>query len=66
LIAEGRGDIAASARNRDAATLKNMYGAEMGEEAVRTTETDVRDNPWQALTIAADVGLVLGLLLTRR
>jgi ElaB/YqjD/DUF883 family membrane-anchored ribosome-binding protein len=43
-----------------------MYGAEMGEEAVRTTETDVRDNPWQALGIAAGVELVLGLLLTRR
>jgi ElaB/YqjD/DUF883 family membrane-anchored ribosome-binding protein len=48
------------------ARLKNMQGAEMGEEAVRATETDVRDNPWQALGIAAGVGLVLGLLLTRR
>jgi ElaB/YqjD/DUF883 family membrane-anchored ribosome-binding protein len=52
------------ARNR----LKNVQGSatEMGEEAVRATETYVRENPWQALGIAAGVGLVLGMLLTRR
>jgi ElaB/YqjD/DUF883 family membrane-anchored ribosome-binding protein len=50
------------------ARLKSVQGSatEMGEEAVRATETYVRDNPWQALGIAAGVGLVLGLLLTRR
>jgi ElaB/YqjD/DUF883 family membrane-anchored ribosome-binding protein len=48
--------------------LKAMQGsaAEMGEEAVRATETYVRDNPWQAVGIAAGVGLLLGLLLSRR
>jgi ElaB/YqjD/DUF883 family membrane-anchored ribosome-binding protein len=50
------------------ARLKNVQGSatEMGEEAVRATETYVRENPWQALGIAAGVGLVLGMLLTRR
>jgi ElaB/YqjD/DUF883 family membrane-anchored ribosome-binding protein len=40
--------------------------AEMGEEAVKATETYVRENPWQAIGIAAGVGLVLGLLISRR
>src|SRR5262245_60293053 len=53
-----------SARTR----LKAMQGSavEMGEEAVRVTETYVRDNPWQAVGVAAGVGLLLGLLLSRR
>ena len=53
-----------SARTR----LKGMQGsaAEMGDEAVRATETYVREKPWQALGIAAGVGLVLGLLFSRR
>jgi ElaB/YqjD/DUF883 family membrane-anchored ribosome-binding protein len=48
--------------------LKAMQGSatEMGEEAVRATETYVRDNPWQAVGVAAAVGLLLGLLLSRR
>jgi ElaB/YqjD/DUF883 family membrane-anchored ribosome-binding protein len=48
--------------------LKAMQGSagEMGEEAVRATETYVRDNPWQAVGVAAGVGLLLGLLLSRR
>jgi len=48
--------------------LKNVQGSatEMGEEAVRATETYVRANPWQAVGIAAGVGLVLGMLISRR
>jgi ElaB/YqjD/DUF883 family membrane-anchored ribosome-binding protein len=48
--------------------LKSAQGsaAEMGEEAVRSTEAYVRDKPWQALGIAAGVGLVVGFLLSRR
>ena len=43
------------------------------EEALRrarefadATEEYVRDNPWQSVGIAAGVGLVLGLLISRR
>jgi len=43
------------------------------EEALRrareiadATEEYVRDNPWQSVGIAAGVGLVVGLLLSRR
>jgi len=38
----------------------------MGEEAVKATETYVRENPWQSVGIAAGIGLVLGLLISRR
>jgi ElaB/YqjD/DUF883 family membrane-anchored ribosome-binding protein len=32
----------------------------------RTTDTYVRDNPWQVVGIAAVVGIALGILMTRR
>jgi len=53
-----------SARTR----LKAMQGsaAEVSDEAVKATEAYVRENPWQAVGIAAGVGLVLGLLISRR
>ena len=37
-----------------------------GEDAVHATEDYARRNPWQAMGIAAGVGLVLGVLLARR
>ena len=48
--------------------LKTMQDSavDVGEEAVRATETYVRENPWQAVGIAAGLGLVIGLLLSRR
>ena len=33
--------------------------------AARATDTYVKDNPWQAVTIGAAVGMLLGLLITR-
>lgn len=35
-------------------------------ECVETTDTYVRENPWQAVGIAAGIGLVIGLLMGRR
>jgi ElaB/YqjD/DUF883 family membrane-anchored ribosome-binding protein len=32
----------------------------------RTTDTYVRDNPWQVVGIAAVVGIALGMMMTRR
>jgi ElaB/YqjD/DUF883 family membrane-anchored ribosome-binding protein len=32
----------------------------------RTTDSYVRDNPWQVVGIAAVVGIALGMLMTRR
>ncbi len=37
-----------------------------GREAVKTTDEYVQENPWKAVGIAAGVGLVIGLLVSRR
>jgi len=39
---------------------------EQAREAAGEADKFVRDNPWQAVGVAAVVGLVLGLLLSRR
>jgi len=39
---------------------------ERTKEAARVTDDYVRDNPWQAVGIAAVAGLVLGILISRR
>jgi ElaB/YqjD/DUF883 family membrane-anchored ribosome-binding protein len=39
---------------------------EKTKEAARVTDDYVRDNPWQAVGIAAVAGLVLGILISRR
>jgi len=39
---------------------------EQGKAAMQATEAHVRNHPWQALGIAAGVGLLLGLLAGRR
>jgi len=36
------------------------------EEAVRATDEYVHDHPWKAVGIAAGVGLIIGLLISRR
>jgi ElaB/YqjD/DUF883 family membrane-anchored ribosome-binding protein len=40
--------------------------AEQAKHAARATDEFVRQNPWQAVGIAAGVGLLLGLLIGRR
>ena len=42
------------------------FAAHESEEAVRVTDEYVRRNPWQAVGIAAGIGLLAGLLLSRR
>jgi ElaB/YqjD/DUF883 family membrane-anchored ribosome-binding protein len=37
-----------------------------GAEALRATDDYVRRNPWQAVGVAAGIGLVIGLLLSHR
>lgn len=39
---------------------------ERAQQAARETEEYVRDNPWRAIGVAAGIGLVLGLILSRR
>lgn len=40
--------------------------ADKAKVAARVTDDYVHDNPWQAVGIAAGVGLLLGLLIGRR
>lgn len=69
------GEAAASAAQRMSETLDQGRAAladmqtalaERTRECIQTTETYVRDNPWQAVGIAAGIGLVVGLLIGRR
>ena len=39
---------------------------EKTKDAARATDDYVRENPWQAVGIAAVAGLVLGILISRR
>jgi ElaB/YqjD/DUF883 family membrane-anchored ribosome-binding protein len=41
-------------------------GAECARDAARQADQFVHDKPWQAVGIAAAVGLVAGLLISRR
>jgi|SRR5690625_560541 len=40
--------------------------ARRGREAMRATDDYVHDKPWQAIGLAGVLGLLLGVLLTRR
>jgi len=40
--------------------------AERSRECMHATETYVRENPWQAVGLAAGLGLLIGLLMNRR
>lgn len=73
--AEHGGEKTAEARARIRESLdaakRRLHEAEQsavrhGEEAVHATEEYARRNPWQAMGVAAGVGLILGVLLARR
>ena len=40
--------------------------AERAKQAARYTDEYVHENPWRAIGIAAGIGLLLGLIITRR
>jgi ElaB/YqjD/DUF883 family membrane-anchored ribosome-binding protein len=50
------------------AKLQDVQGEAMdrAKVAARATDEYVRDNPWQALGVAAAVGVLIGLLMSRR
>ncbi len=73
--ASSAGEKAAVARERiqaSLATAKVKLGEaerallEKTKEAAKATDDYVRDNPWQAVGIAAVAGLELGILISRR
>jgi ElaB/YqjD/DUF883 family membrane-anchored ribosome-binding protein len=57
-----------SSLDRARTTLHNAEGAllERGKAAVQVTEGYVQTHPWQTLGVAAAIGLLLGMLISRR
>jgi len=73
--ANASGEQAAELRARAMASLRQsretLHDAqdavlEQGRRAVRATDDYVHDNPWQAVSVAGVVGLLLGVLISRR
>jgi ElaB/YqjD/DUF883 family membrane-anchored ribosome-binding protein len=69
------GEKVAAARERIQASLASakvkLSDAERAllektKEAAKATDEYVRENPWQAVGIAAGAGLLLGILISRR
>ena len=69
------GEKMASARERIQASLavykEKLIDAEEAvmertKEAARATDEYVHDHPWQAVSVAAGVGFLLGMLIARR
>jgi ElaB/YqjD/DUF883 family membrane-anchored ribosome-binding protein len=61
------------ARAEESLRQARVRVTEVEEEALRrareladATEEYVRENPWQSIAIAAGIGLVLGILISRR
>jgi ElaB/YqjD/DUF883 family membrane-anchored ribosome-binding protein len=73
--AQQAGERADAARARAEESLRaarmrlEAAGLEMAErtrDAAREADRYVRDNPWQAVGLAAGIGLIAGILLARR
>jgi len=68
---EKTAEMRAKIRESLDAAKRRLHEAEQaavkrGEDAVHATEDYTRKNPWQALGIAAGIGLVVGVLVARR
>lgn len=73
--ANASGEQAAELRARAMTSLRQSREAlhdaqdavlEQGRRAVRATDDYVHDNPWQSVGIAGVIGLLLGVLISRR
>jgi len=62
------GEKIAEARTRARAAIANARTAaiEHGRHAANATDQYVRQNPWSAVGISAGIGLLIGLLISRR
>ncbi len=73
--ADATGDQASELRDRAARSLRQTRDAlsdaqeavlERSRQAVKATDHYVHDHPWQAIGVAGVVGLMFGLLMSRR
>jgi len=48
------------------ASLLPTQAVEKGKELAHTADVYVKDNPWRTVAIAAGVGVLLGILLSRK
>jgi ElaB/YqjD/DUF883 family membrane-anchored ribosome-binding protein len=62
------GEKVAEARARAQAAIANARSTaiEQSRQAARATDQYVHQNPWTAIGISAGVGLLIGLLISRR
>jgi len=66
-MTEARAKIRASLDAAKARVVDAERAAvQRGEDAMNATEDYAKRNPWQAMGIAAGLGLVIGVLLARR
>lgn len=74
-LADEGSAVSQSVRDRISANLKGVKAklqetealvTDKAKEAARVTDEYVRENPWQTIGIAAGVGFLLGLLVSRR
>jgi len=75
LTAGQAGDKVAAVRDRVGKSLSDAktrlgelesQAIEKGKAAARATDRYVHENPWKSIGVAAGVGFVLGLLISRR
>lgn len=66
-VAAARGKIEDSLRNAKVklAEVEDVL-IDQGKLAARATDEYVHDHPWRAVGIAAGVGLIIGMLISRR
>jgi len=66
-LTEARAKIRSSLDAAKARVMAAEHAAvQRGEDALHATEDYAKRNPWQAMGVAAGVGLVIGVLLARR
>ena len=66
-LTEVKGQVQAKLDN--AKVMLGQLGTQVqdgAKQAMDTTDTYVRDNPWRAVGISAAVGAVIGILIARR
>ena len=72
LVADAEALIKATAKDGSASAAKDRLEdlqddlLEKGKAATQAADAYVHENPWKAVGIAAGVGLIVGLLISRR